>query len=129
VERVLTWDQNEVAVHSLQELDALVDRLTEEAERDTPFMVTLAREDGATLSIGLGRRESTASYVSGSLDPPYYASRGGSDDEGEPIEFAFSGEITEFPPWSGVPAEAARKALRHFYETGELSPEIDWEET
>jgi hypothetical protein len=129
VERVLTWDHNEVAVHSVNELDALLDRLMGEAERDTPFMVTLAREDGSTLSIGLGRPESTASYVSGSLDPPYFASRGDGEREGRPIEFAFSGEITEFPPWSAVPTEAAREALRVFFETGELSPKIDWEET
>jgi hypothetical protein len=129
MERVVAWDQNEVAVHSVRELDALLDRLSAEAERDTPFMVTLAREDGSTLSIGLGRPESTASYVSGTFDPPYFASRGDGAGEGAPVEFVFSGEITEFPPWSVVPTEAARQALRVFFETGELSPEIDWEET
>lgn len=123
----LHWGQSEVAVHSLQELDALVDRLDAEAGRDTPLMVTLAREDGSTLSIGLGRPESTASYVSADGDPPYYMSRGdlGRDD---PIEFFSGGEMTEFAPESAIPAEAAREALRVFYETGELSPNLDWEE-
>lgn len=123
----LVWGQSEVAVPSLQELDALLDRLDAEAERDTPFMVTLAREDGSTLSIGLGRPESTASYVGADGDPPYYMSRGdlGRDD---PIEFFSGGEMTEFAPESAVPAEAAREALRVFYETGDLSPNLDWEE-
>jgi hypothetical protein len=128
VERTLSWDDGEVAVRSVSELDALLDRLTAEAESGVPFMVTVARPDGATLSIGLGRAESVASYVSGSLDPPYFGSRGDGERE-EHIEFVFGGELTEFPPGSAVPTEAAREALRVFFETGELSPKIGWEET
>ena len=128
MQRTLNWEQNEVAVESVQELDAHLDRLTLEAESELPFMVALAREDGSTLSIGLGRTESVLSYVSASLDPPYFMSRGDVDQNG-PARFVYSGEMTEFPPWSGVPAESAREALRVFFETGELSPEISWEET
>jgi hypothetical protein len=123
----LIWGQSEVAVHSPQELDALLDRLSAEAERDLPFMVTLARADDATLSIGLGRPESVASYVGAGGDPPYYISRGDLGRD-EPIEFLSGGEMTEFAPESAVPAGAAREALRVFYETGELSPSIVWEE-
>jgi hypothetical protein len=36
--------------------------------------------------------------------------------------------MTEFPPWSAIPVDDARKALRVFFETGELSPDIDWVE-
>jgi Immunity protein Imm1 len=112
---------------SLQELDALLDRLTAEAEADLPFTVALARGDGSTLSIGLGRPYSVLDYVHGSHDPPYFISRG--DGEGrDPIAFVFGGEMTEFPPWSAIPVDDARKALRVFFETGELSPEIDWVE-
>ena len=123
----LVWGRSEVAVHSLQELDALVDRLAAEAERDMPFMVTLAREDGTTLSIGLGREESTLSHVSADGEPPYHMSRGDLARD-EPIEFFSGGEMTEFAPESAIPAGAAREALRFFYETGELSPKVDWEE-
>jgi Immunity protein Imm1 len=126
LQRSLHWAQSEVAVGSVQELDALLDRLTVEAENDRPFMVALAREDGSSLSIGLGSDESVASYVSGSYDPPYYVSRG-DPDRAEPIVF-HSGEMTEFPPWSAIPLEDARQAMRHFFETGELSPGIDWAE-
>jgi Immunity protein Imm1 len=128
LQRTLNWGENEVAVGSVQELDALLDRLTVEAEQDTPFMVALSREDESTLSIGLGRPESVASYVPGSLEPPYLVSRGKGDGDG-PVEFFFGGQMTEFPPTSAVPVEAARDALRVFFETGELSPDLDWEET
>ena len=128
LQRTLNWGENEVVVSSVQELDALLDSLTVEAEQDTPFMVALSREDESTLSIGLGRPESVASYVPGSLDPPYLVSRGKGEGDG-PVEFFFGGQMTEFPPTSAVPVEAARDALRVFFETGELSPNLDWEET
>jgi Immunity protein Imm1 len=127
LQRSLNWAQSEVAVGSVQELDALLDRLTIEAENDRPFMVALAREDRSSLSIGLGRDESVASYVSGSWDPPYYISRG-DPGRAEPIAFHYSGEMTEFPPWSAIPVEDAREAMRHFFTTGELWPELDWAE-
>jgi immunity protein Imm1 of predicted polymorphic toxin system len=128
LQRSLNWDQNEVAVGSVQELDALLDRLTREAQAELPFVVSLAREDGSTLSIGLGREESVANYVSGSWDPPYYVSRGDPDRTGA-VEFVYSGEMTEYPPWSAIPAEDAREAMRHFFTTGELSPKLEWAES
>ena len=127
MEPILTWDGNEVAIGSAAELDALLDRLTAEAESTTPFMVTVARPDGATLSIGLGRADSVASYVSGSLDPPYFTSRG-DGERSDPVEFLSGGEMTEFPPASAVPTAAAREALRVFLRTGELWPAVDWDE-
>jgi Immunity protein Imm1 len=36
--------------------------------------------------------------------------------------------MTEFPPWSAIPVDGARKTLRVFFGTGELSPDIDWVE-
>jgi hypothetical protein len=123
----LHWAQSEVAIGSVQELDDLLDRLTVEAEHDRPFMVTLAREDGSTLSIGLGSDESVASYVAGSWDPPYYISRG-DPGRAEPIAFHYSGEVTEFAPWSAIPVAKAREAMRHFFTTGELSAALEWAE-
>jgi hypothetical protein len=124
----LIWDHNKVVVSSVQELDAMLERLTDEAERDMPFMVALAREDGSGLSIGVGRPVSVLSYISASLDPPYFNSRG-DDTREEPVEFLSGGEMTEFPPSSAIPTEAAREAMRYFFETGELSPHVAWEET
>jgi hypothetical protein len=123
----LCWAGNEVTVGSEQELNALLDQLTAAAEADLPFMVAVARPDGSTLSIGLGREESVATHVPGSLDPPYLSMRG-DPDRTDPIEFVSGGEMTEFAPRSAVPLEAARRALIAFFRTGELSPEFEWEE-
>jgi hypothetical protein len=128
VKPTVSWEGNEVPVASTSELDALVDQLTLQAREKLPFIVTVARPDGATLSIGVGRDESVASYVPASLDPPYYLSRSGAQ-RSEPIEFVFSGQASEYPPESVISVEAARRALRTFFETGELTGEIAWEET
>jgi len=127
LQSTLNWAGNEVALGSEEELDALLDQLTAAAEADLPFMVAVARPDGSTLSIGLGRDESVATHVPGSLDPPYLSMRG-DPDRTEPIEFVSGGEMTEFAPQSAVPISAARRALVEFFRTGELSPEFDWEE-
>jgi Immunity protein Imm1 len=126
-ERALEWDHNVVAVHSVEELDALLDRLTTEAKADLPFMVTLGLEDDSSLSIGLGRPETVLSYISPGVGPPHFMSRGEPRDDSPP-KFLFSGEMTEYPPWSAVPTETAREALRDFFETGELPKRIAWEE-
>jgi hypothetical protein len=124
--RTLSWGSNEVPVESLEELERLVDELAETAESE-PFMVTVARDDGAMLSIGIGLDESTASYVPGSLDPPYLASRG-NGEHAESVFFLVGGEVTEFGPEHVIPADAARQALRLFFASGELTPDVAWEE-
>ena len=128
MERLLTWEDQEVVVHSVEELDERLDELAAEAASRLPFMVSVVREDGSSLSIGVGRPESVASYMPGSYDPPYYLSRGDGGRD-TPVEFVFGGEMSEFPPWSAIPADAARDAARVFFETGELSPKISWEES
>jgi Immunity protein Imm1 len=127
VDRTVGWEQNEVVVHSVDELDEILDRLTAEANAALPLVAVLGREDGSTLSIGLGCPYSVLDFVDGSLDPPYIISRGDSERQ-EPVKFLYSGEMTEFPPWSAIPVEAAREAMRYFFEKGELSPNIDWSE-
>lgn len=128
LDRTVGWEQNEVVVGSVQELDALLDRITAEAEAaDRPMIAVLGREDGSTLSIGLGRPYSVVGFVDGSYDPPYFISRG-EEERSDPLAFVFSGEMTEFPPWSAIATEQAREAMRHFFGTGELSPEVDWVE-
>ena len=127
-DRTVGWERNEVVVGSVQELDALLDRITAEAEAaDLPMIAVLGREDGSTLSIGLGRPYSMVNFVDGSHDPPYFISRG-EEERSERVAFVFSGEMSEFPPWSAIAVEDAREAMRHFFTTGELSPKVDWVE-
>src|SRR4051812_17121743 len=116
-----------VALGGAGELTALPPHLTPRAEAHLPSMAAAPGPDESPLSIGLGRDESVAPHVPGSLDPPYLSMRG-DPDRTEPIEFVSGGEMTEFAPPSAVPLEAARRALIAFFRTGELSPEFEWEE-
>jgi hypothetical protein len=123
----LSWDNKEVVVNSVEEMDKLLDDLTGQAKETLPFTVTLAYKDGSLLSIGVGRDETSLSYMDATFDPPYFASLGDKNRQ-EPIEFIFGGEMTELEPTSAIPVKDAREAMRDFYKTGELSPKIKWQE-
>lgn len=125
----LVWgESDEAVVTDADELDALLDRLTREAESGEPFIVELVAGDGASLSMGLGRPLSVLNYVPASLDPPYLQSLGQGDSE-EPLVFRYRGEWSEFAPESAVPTERARAALQQFLNTESVPDSIDWEET
>jgi hypothetical protein len=124
----LIWGEGEeAAVVDVDELDALLDRLTLEAEHGRPFIAELVADDGSTLSIGLGRPLTVVNYVPASLDPPYFQSMGrnGSDDA---LVFLYGGEWSEYPPRSAVPMEQARRAMRQFFKTQSLPDAVEWEE-
>ena len=64
-------------VNSRADLDALLDEIAAESERDKkPRLVSVNLPDGTSLALGLGRRESVLQFVSASADPPYFTSRG-----------------------------------------------------
>lgn len=125
----LSWEgsEGETVIHSVEQLDELLNYLTQEAKKDLPFTAVLAQKDGSALSIGLGRDESALNYVAASLDPPYFTSLGDKNRK-EPIKFVFGGEMTELEPTSAIPTEDAREALRHFFKTAKLSSKIKWQE-
>lgn len=112
-------------VTSLQELDDLLDRLEEEAERGDPLIVGLEMPNGASLSLGLGRSESVLNYVD-SPDPPYYSSLGDEGAEGS-IVFYLDGHWTELPRSAAIPIEDAREAMRRFFETGKRPENVRWQ--
>jgi hypothetical protein len=79
------------------------------------------------MMIGLGRGETVLSFTPASLEPPYFASRGariGADV----VTFESNGEPTEFPVDQLVSMDHARAALKTFVETGELAPNVEWQE-
>jgi len=124
----LEWGEgNGREVRGVEELDHVLDELEREAA-DEPFLVELSRNGGASLSLGLGRRLTALDYVPADLNPPYYQSYapGVSRDS---LWFRFRGEASEFAPEAAVSAEAGRRALRHFLLTGDLTPELSWQET
>lgn len=124
----VTWDNEERLVASIGDLDALLDELHAEAVRGQPILVSVERSDNAdSLSIGLGRDVSVLNYVSATGDPPYFSTCGGPLED-RTVHFMFMGDWSEFPLKNTIPLEAARRAMRHFWQTGALSPDVEWEE-
>ena len=124
----LEWGEDaEREVGSVEELDRALGELESGAAED-PFLVELFRDDGASLSLGLGRPLTVLDYVPPGLDPPYLQSHS-PGASGESLWFRFRGDLSEFPPDAAVPLEIGRGALRHFLESGQLSPALTWRET
>jgi hypothetical protein len=107
---------------------ALARRLAE-AERDAsvqPLTVELRSPGGASLTVGLGRLVSVATF-SASAGPPYFVSSGDSG-AGELLVFFRDGHWPEFDAASGIPLTAALEAAHEFVATGERPSNIAWAE-
>jgi len=117
-----------VTVHSLAELDGVLDRLALQYPEDRAVLAEVVAPNGDSLAIGLGRNESLLSWVQSSGDPPYYNSMGDEAESGA-VSFYFGGTWSEFPRSDVVSIEVAREAVRDFFHSGgRLSDKVRWEE-
>ncbi len=124
----LRWANSEMHVGTIDEMDALLDTLHDDAVRTEPMLVSVElMPSGDSLSIGLGRDVSVLNYVAGTGDPPYFTSSGGPRGDAT-VHFFYMGEWSEYLLENAVPVGVARQAIRHFWATGKLDPNVAWEE-
>jgi hypothetical protein len=92
-------------------------------------VVILDAENGNSTTMVVGGSETVLSFEYGHLDPPYYASKGESDDD-EPILTCFLTfqYYTEFPRRSVIPYPNGVNAVAEFFDSGSLLTCISWEE-
>jgi hypothetical protein len=123
----VTWEK-EIEVASIEELDGLLDSLhIDFSSAKDPTLISVWREDGNCMAIGLGAERSALSFTRADLDPPYYSSVG--EAEGSRlIAFNFGGTMSEYPWRNTVPLDAARDAIRRFCLGEDLPANIRWEE-
>jgi hypothetical protein len=112
-------------IETLADLDEAFDRLEAAADAQEPMLVTLYREDGRSLSVGLGHDGTALSLTGPDGMGPFHVSENGSGDE-TPVRFLSGGVWTDFPGWSLVARPDARRAIRHFFQSGEPAPDLDW---
>jgi hypothetical protein len=128
---ILTWgmDATTADLRTAEELDALLDDLDAEArERGRPQDIQLTVEAAGTLGLVVGANWSVLNHIPEDLDPPYLVSVGDHDRD-ELLDFHVSGDHhSQTLRRNTVPTDAARAAMRHFLATGELSPDVTWEE-
>jgi hypothetical protein len=111
------------------EVDGMLDRLADEARRDgMPQDVQITVESAGTLGIVVGADWSVLNHVPAHLDPPYMISVGEHQSD-EPVVFYVAGDhYSETLRRNTITPEVARTAVRHFVDTGQLSPDVTWEE-
>ena len=107
----------------------MLDRIDAEARRDgRPQDVQVTVEGAGTLGIVLGATWSVLNCIPPHLDPPYMVSVG-PDQSDEPVTFYVAGDHhSETLRRNTIGPQAARAAIRHYVTSGELSPDVDWEE-
>jgi hypothetical protein len=123
----IEWNQQGRTATSIHDVDRVLDDLHADFVGGDPQLVTVEKETGDSLAIGLGRDRSVLNYINGSKEPPYLTSTGEIDID-EPIAFRFGGEWSEFPMKHSIPTSIARQVMRQFCATGDLSADIQWEE-
>lgn len=123
----IQWGRNHVAVVDTPDaFGELVANLEDSAARH-PIMIDVIASDGRSLTLGLGRAQAVLSLAGPNGSPPYYASIGDEDAEGD-ISFEYHGQVTDFQLRHAVPVEAARAAAVQFLTEQELPGAVRWEE-
>lgn len=121
------WGENKVAVvDSSAAFDELITALEAEAAY-RPIIIDVVASDGRGLTLGLGRDKAVLSLAGPGGSPPYYASIGDDDAQGE-ISFEYYGEVTDFQLRHAVPVLAARAAAAQFLAEQGLPDAVHWEE-
>jgi hypothetical protein len=111
------------------ELDELLDRISAEARRDgRPQDVQVTVAGAGTLGIVVGADWSVLNHIPAHLNPPYMVSVG-QEQSDDPVAFYVAGDHhSEALGRNTIKTEAARAAMRHFVASGNLSPDVDWDE-
>jgi Immunity protein Imm1 len=124
---IVEWGtEHQQLIESIDQLDQLLDAIA--AEDTPPQVAQVTRDHAGTLGIVLGAERSFLHHVPVHVEPPYAASSG-DELKDEPFVFYIDGVHHTEAPWSAtIPTDAARAAMRHFFRTGELSPDVRWVE-
>ena len=122
-----TSPEENIAVHSAEELDALLDQLDSLGRATEPFLTTIMDAAGRTLTIGLGGLESVAQFCDDADDGLSYASVPDPARTGPKLVFSLEGMPNEMLAELGTPNDSARTAARHFFAHGQRCPTLRWE--
>ena len=96
-----------------------------------PFLLQLEGDNGFKLIIGVGGPVGCAQFSSVDGNTPYQmaVSKGGQTaDSSEAVEFLAGGTPTPIPIRRCVPFEALKRIVIQFFEKGDRSREVEWEE-
>jgi hypothetical protein len=129
--RIITHDGKEpITVQDRKTLTAVLEATSDEARsKNLLSAVVLYAENRNSITMVVGGSETVLGFDYGHRDPPYYSSKGESDDD-EPILTCFLTfqHHTEFPRRSVIPYTNGMNAVTDFLDSGNLPTCISWEE-
>lgn len=114
-------------INNLRDLDRALDDLAAKALKGGPLIVEMISPLEDRLLIGIVQSSAFLSFEQASGNPPYMITVGSAEKSGT-VKFDFEGELTEIPRRYCIPLNSARQAIREYFQTGELSKALDWEE-
>ena len=106
----------------------LLDHLHESLRSCGPAFVTVTRENGDSLSIGLALNDSVLNFVRGDGSPPYYISSNIDRPDDQQISFVFGKSVVRLfasQRNASVGGPGCGSALLY---TGDLSSAVVWQE-
>ena len=129
----LTWERDqEKDIGTVEELDATLSSLAEEAKVTRSIAVELFMDGETGMCIAVGDDISPVSFYSRRGGPLVVNARGRWGEpvvQGKEILFAFSyyGEYSEVLRQETVPIDVAREAMRIYFQTGKRPDNLIWE--
>lgn len=119
--------EHDLQIDSAEELTSVLDRL----QHREPFILELESGHGSRLTVGLGGPIACAQHSPASGDPPYLVAIGNpaSTNIKDEVTFLCGGTPTPVPNRRCIPFATLKRVAIHFLNTGQPSPEIQWEET
>lgn len=124
-------DESPLVVEDANYLDEVLNTASEEARtREKLNGVIIESNKGNRLLLVVGCEETVLVFNYGGEDPPYYASKGASEND-EPLMTCYITfqHHTEFPRRHVIPFADGVRAVRRFLETDDLPTCINWEES
>lgn len=129
--RVTIHDNAEPATAAdRNQLETILKSASDEAQAKNMLgAVILEAENGNLITMVVGGQETVLGFEFDHLEPPYYASRGESDED-QPVLTCFLTfeHHTEFRRRNVIPYADGLKAVAEFLDSGELPTYINWEE-
>lgn len=124
----IVWDENSQAdIHSVEELNQLLDQLADQAKEDMPLSVELYMHEKMSMYIVVGSDLSPVCFLSTVNQPHIVSSRSQYADNDGYFEFNHRGHHSAVHRKFTVPIDDARRALFYFFETGKQPENIKWE--
>ena len=118
--------EHRLQIDTPAELSSVLDRL----HHREPFNLELESEYGFLLTVGIGGSISCAQHSPASGDPPYLVAIGNPSavNDDEATTFLCGGTPTPVSSRQCIPFATLKHIAAYFLETGQPSPELQWEE-